>query len=53
MKHVYRRAMALVEAGMVDLPSLVSRRFALAELPLAFEALDRGEPGLVKAMIEV
>jgi L-iditol 2-dehydrogenase len=53
MKHIYRRAMALVEAGMVDLPSLVSRRFSLTELPLAFEALDRGEPGLVKALIEV
>ena len=35
MKHVYRRAMALVEAGMVDLPSLVSHRFPLADLPRA------------------
>jgi L-iditol 2-dehydrogenase len=53
MKHVYGRAMALVEARMVDLPSLVSHRFPLADLGRAFEALDRGQPGLVKAAIDV
>jgi L-iditol 2-dehydrogenase len=53
MKHVYRRALALVEAGMVDLPPLVSHRFALDSLPAAFDALDQGEAGMVKAIIEV
>jgi L-iditol 2-dehydrogenase len=53
MKHVYRRAMALVEAQMVALPPMVSHRFPLAELGRAFDALDRGQPGLVKAVIDV
>ncbi|MDQ3701621.1 MAG: zinc-binding dehydrogenase [Chloroflexota bacterium] len=51
MKHVYARALALVAAGMVDLPPLVSHRFSLDELPAAFAALDRGERGLRKVVI--
>jgi len=53
MKHVYPRAMALVEAGLVDLPRLVSHRFPLAHTPDAFALLDRPEAGVVKAVIEV
>lgn len=53
MKHVYGRALALVAAGMVDLPPLVSHRFSLEELPAAFAALDRGERGLRKVVIAV
>jgi L-iditol 2-dehydrogenase len=53
MKHVYPRAMALVDAGMVDLPQLVSHRFPLAEAPRAFAEMDRPEAGIVKAVIEV
>ena len=53
MKHVYRRAMALVAAGMVDLPSLVTHRFPLTDFPQAMAALDRGDPGLIKAVIDV
>jgi L-iditol 2-dehydrogenase len=36
MKDVYPRAIRLVEAGRVDVDSLVSERFALAEAPAAF-----------------
>ncbi len=53
MKHVYRRALALVEAGLVDLSPLVSHRYSLEELPAAFAALDRRERGLRKAVITV
>ena len=53
MKHVYPRAMALVDAGLVDLPHLVSHRFPLAQTPDAFALLDRPEAGVVKAVIEV
>jgi len=53
MKHVYRRAMALVAAGMVDLPSLVTHRFPLADFPRAMAALDRGDSGLIKAVIDL
>jgi hypothetical protein len=31
----------------------VSHRFALDSLPAAFDALDQGEAGMVKAIIEV
>jgi L-iditol 2-dehydrogenase len=51
MKHVYTRAMALVQAGMVDLSQLVSHRFPLAEAPRAFAVLDNPEAGIVKAVI--
>lgn len=53
MKHVYRRAMALVAAGMVDLPALVTHRFPLADFPQAMAALDRGDSGLIKAVIDI
>jgi L-iditol 2-dehydrogenase len=42
MKDVYPRAVSLVERGAVDLASLVSEAFPLAEAPAAFEtALSR------------
>lgn len=52
MKHVYPRAMALVEAGMVDLSRLVSHRFPLAQSDAAFLQLDE-DPAVIKAVIEV
>jgi L-iditol 2-dehydrogenase len=50
MKHTYPRALRLVEKGLVDLHSLVTRRFPLAESEQAFSYAYRRE-GL-KAVIE-
>jgi L-iditol 2-dehydrogenase len=49
MKHTYPRAIALATAGRVDLRSVVTHRFALAEAPRAFEvaALREGLKVLV------
>ena len=52
MKHVYPRAIALAQAGLVDLPRLVTHRLPLAQTPLAFAALDRDQT-IVKALIEL
>jgi L-iditol 2-dehydrogenase len=52
MRHVYPRAIALVQAGLVDLPRLVSHRFRLEDAPRAFQVLDQGDGGVLKAVIE-
>lgn len=51
MKHTYPRALRLVEKGLVDLRSLVTHRFPLAEYEQAFSYAQRRE-GL-KAVIEL
>ncbi len=43
MKHTYPRAIRLVESGMVDVASLVTHRFTLAEGARAFEVLRSRE----------
>jgi L-iditol 2-dehydrogenase len=43
MKHVYPRAIALVQAGRADLRGIVSHRFALGETARAFETAARRE----------
>ena len=50
MKHVYPRAIRLVESGLVDVRSLVTHRFPLAEAAQAFAVAQRRE-GL-KVLIE-
>jgi L-iditol 2-dehydrogenase len=41
MKHAYQRAIRLVERGLVDVDSLVTHRFPLAEFDQAFSVAQR------------
>lgn len=50
MKHTYPRAIRLVEAGMIDVRSLITHRFGLAQAAEAF-AVARRREGL-RVMIE-
>jgi L-iditol 2-dehydrogenase len=52
MKHVYPRAIALVEHGQVDLESLVSHRYPLDAAPAAFEHLTGERSDAVKIMVD-
>ena len=51
MGEVYPRAVALVAGGRIDVMRLVTHRFALEEVPAAYEMHARGEPGLVKSLV--
>jgi L-iditol 2-dehydrogenase len=51
MKHTYPRAIELVSKGLVDVRSLVTHRFPLAEAGEAFRLAERRE-GL-KVIIEL
>jgi len=53
MKHVYPRAIALVERGVVDVRTLVTHRFPLARAAQGFELVASLQDGVVKALIEV
>jgi len=52
-KHVYPRAIALVERGVVDVRRLVTHHFPLQRAAEAFELLTSLQDGIVKAMIEI
>lgn len=52
MKHVYPRAIKLVESGAVNLPSLISHRFPLAQAPEAFALNDAYQDNVVKVIID-
>ena len=53
MKHVYPRAMALVERGLVDVRTLITHRFPLERAAEAFELVASLQDGVCKAMIEI
>jgi L-iditol 2-dehydrogenase len=53
MKHVYPRAIALVERGVMDVRTPVTHRFPLERAAEAFELVASLQDGVVKVMIEV
>ena len=53
MKHVYPRAIGLLNRGAVDLSSLISHRFPLDRAADAFAMNNRYEKGVVKVIIEL
>ena len=53
MKHTYPRAIALAEAGKVDLRGLITHRFPLERVNEAFDLVAHMEDGVVKAMVEM
>jgi L-iditol 2-dehydrogenase len=52
MKHVYPRAMALVQRGLVDLEQIVSHRYPLDRSAEAFEHLLRAPTDALKIVVE-
>ena len=51
MGEAYPRAIALVAEGKVDVASLVTNRFALADGPEAFRRHAENTPGMIKSLI--
>ncbi len=53
MKHTYPRSIRMVEAGAVDLGSLVTHLLPLDRIREAFEQVAAYEDGVLRAVIEV
>ena len=53
MKHVYPRAIRLVERGVIDFQPLVTHRFGLDETAAAFTAICAVETSVIKAIVRV
>jgi L-iditol 2-dehydrogenase len=53
MKHVYPRAIRLVESGAIHVDALISHRFPLEQAPTAFALNDAYQDQVVKVIIDV
>lgn len=53
MKHVYPRAIKLVESGAVNMNALISHRFPLEDAPQAFALNDAYQDQVVKVIIDI
>jgi L-iditol 2-dehydrogenase len=53
MKHVYPRAIRLVESGAINVNTLISHRFPLEEAPRAFALNDAYQDQVVKVIIDI
>lgn len=53
MKHVYPRAIKLVESGAVNLSCLISHRFPLEQAPHAFALNEAYQDSVVKVIVDV
>lgn len=53
MKHVYPRAIRLVESGKVNLAALISHRFPLTDTPAAFVLNNAYGDNVVKVIIDI
>ncbi len=53
MKHTYQRAIALTQAGRVDLKALITHRFPLSETEAAFSLVAGQRDGVIKALVEL
>jgi L-iditol 2-dehydrogenase len=53
MKHVYPRAIRLVESGAISVDALISHRFTLEQAPEAFALNDAYQDDVVKVIIDV
>lgn len=53
MKHTYPRAIAMVRDGLIDVKTLITHRFPLAEVTEAYELVSSYQAGVVKALVEV
>jgi len=51
MKHTYPRAIALVQRGMVEVRSLVTHHYSLAESDAAFRLVENYQSDVVKAVV--
>jgi threonine dehydrogenase-like Zn-dependent dehydrogenase len=49
---LWRTAVELQHAGVLDLIPLITHTVPFAEAPALFERLDRGEPGMLQAVLE-
>ena len=53
MKHVYPRAMRLVESGQINLDVMISHRFPLEATPAAFAMNEAYRDNVIKVIIDV